>query len=54
MKIRDSYKDTGALYDKVKTPAETIRWVKDRLGAIDMDILQETVRIDKDRLGIPV
>ncbi|MDR3358413.1 MAG: YcaO-like family protein [Desulfovibrio sp.] len=40
--------------DKAVTPDRTIRRVRERLGAVNMDILAETRRIDVGRLGIPV
>ncbi|NLI80645.1 MAG: tetratricopeptide repeat protein [Deltaproteobacteria bacterium] len=52
--IRDCYKTYRHDQDKVLTPQETIRRVKDRLASIDLKVLTETVRIDSGRLGIPV
>ncbi|QTA81982.1 YcaO-like domain-containing protein [Desulfonema limicola] len=40
--------------DKIISPGETVRRFKDKLKNIDMDILEETVRIDNGRLDIPV
>ncbi len=40
--------------DKLLTPKETIRRVRDRLGALDLKLLQDTMRIDSGRLDIPV
>ncbi|MDR1776315.1 MAG: YcaO-like family protein [Desulfovibrio sp.] len=40
--------------DKVVSPAETIRRVRERLCAVNLDILAETRRADVGRLGIPV
>ena len=54
MILRDSYKASGALFDKVRSPGETIEWVRGRLAETGLDILRETVRIDRNRLGIPV
>ncbi len=54
MILKDCYKNTGAYYDKVKTPEETLDWVRGRLDHFDVPLLKETVRIDKGRLGIPV
>ncbi len=52
--LKDSYKESGARYDKVRSPDETLEWVKDRLARLDIPVLQETERIDRGRLGIPV
>ncbi|MCL1915700.1 MAG: YcaO-like family protein [Desulfovibrionaceae bacterium] len=40
--------------DKAAPPAETITRVRKRLAALDLDILTETRRVDRGRLGIPV
>ncbi|MCX7823017.1 MAG: YcaO-like family protein [Syntrophobacterales bacterium] len=40
--------------DKVRSPEETIAWVKERFRLSGYDILMQTVRIDSGRLGIPV
>lgn len=40
--------------DKIVTPEETVKRFKNRLKAANLDILEETVRIDKGRLNIPV
>ncbi len=50
----DSYKETGAEFDKVVSPEETLRLVLARFEESGLRILAETVRIDKGRLGIPV
>ena len=40
--------------DKLLTPEETVRRVRDRLAGLDLKLLQETMRIDSGRLDIPV
>jgi len=40
--------------DKIITPAETLRRVKEKFKQFDLDILKQTVRIDTGRLDIPV
>lgn len=40
--------------DKARTPEETVRWVRNRLAHLEMDLLTKTVRIDTGRLSIPV
>jgi ribosomal protein S12 methylthiotransferase accessory factor len=52
--LRDAYKGYTLDLDKIVTPEETIRRFKEKLKKIDLDILEETVRIDKGRLDIPV
>ena len=54
MEFKDSFKDSGKEFDKVRTPLETIQWVESRFSESGISILQECVRVDKDRLGIPV
>jgi ribosomal protein S12 methylthiotransferase accessory factor len=52
--LTDALKGYTYDQDKLLTPAETIRRVRDRLGRLDLKILQETLRIDSGRLDIPV
>ena len=52
--LRDAYKGYTLDQDKLITPQETVRRFRERLKRVDLDILKETVRIDKGRLGIPV
>ena len=40
--------------DKAVSPAQTIAHVRERLAAVNLDILAETRRVDVGRLGIPV
>lgn len=40
--------------DKVRSPEETIAWVRERFRLSGFDILAQTIRIDSGRLGIPV
>lgn len=54
MELRDSYKDSGKEFDKVRSPLETIQWVEAQFEKSGISILQECVRVDKGRLGIPV
>lgn len=54
MILKDCYKGSGLFCDKVCHPEETIKRVRARLEAADLHILQDTVRIDSGRLGIPV
>jgi ribosomal protein S12 methylthiotransferase accessory factor len=52
--LADAYKGYTYDLDKLLPPAETIARVRARLDQIELDILQETLRIDSGRLDIPV
>jgi ribosomal protein S12 methylthiotransferase accessory factor len=52
--LTDALKGYTYDQDKLLTPEETIRRVRDRLGRLDLKLLQETRRIDSGRLDIPV
>jgi ribosomal protein S12 methylthiotransferase accessory factor len=52
--IKDSFKTFSHDQDKVRSPGETISWVRERLAGLDMNVLAKTVRIDTGRLDIPV
>jgi ribosomal protein S12 methylthiotransferase accessory factor len=52
--LADAYKGYTYDLDKLLPPAETIARVRGRLDQIELDILQETLRIDSGRLDIPV
>jgi ribosomal protein S12 methylthiotransferase accessory factor len=52
--IQDCFKAFRHDQDKVRTPEETLRWARERLSRLDLDILARTMRIDTGRLGIPV
>ena len=54
VQLQDAYKQFTLDQDKIFRPEETVRRFRERLKAIDLDILAETVRIDNGRLGIPV
>jgi ribosomal protein S12 methylthiotransferase accessory factor len=54
LKLADSLKSYTYDQDKALTPQETVRRFKERLAAVDLDILHEVRRIDRGRLGIPV
>ena len=54
LKLTDALKGYTYDQDKLLTPEETIRRVRDRLGRLDLKLLQETMRIDSGRLDIPV
>ena len=52
--LKDAIKTYTYDQDKVISPKDTVKRVKQRLRDIDLDILKETKRIDSGRLGIPV
>ena len=52
--LQDAIKGYTYDQDKIVTPEETVRRFKNRLKTANLDILEETVRIDKGRLNIPV
>ncbi len=52
--LQDAFKGFTGDQDKLISPVETVRRLKERLGRIDLDILAATERIDTGRLGIPV
>jgi ribosomal protein S12 methylthiotransferase accessory factor len=52
--LTDALKGYTYDQDKLLTPEETIRRVRDRLAHLDLQLLQETMRIDSGRLDIPV
>jgi len=52
--LKDAFKGTTRDQDKAIPPEETVRRFRERLEHIDLDILQDTVRIDNGRLDIPV
>jgi ribosomal protein S12 methylthiotransferase accessory factor len=54
LKLTDAFKGYTYDQDKLLTPAETVRKVRERLAALDLEILAETMRIDSGRLDIPV
>ncbi len=52
--LKNAYKGYTLDQDKILTPEETVRRFKEKLKAVDLDILEATVRIDNGRLDIPV
>jgi len=52
--LSDAFKRYTFDQDKVFTPEETVRRFREKLKAVDLDILDETVRIDNGRLDIPI
>ncbi|HEY9074579.1 MAG TPA: YcaO-like family protein, partial [Desulfobaccales bacterium] len=54
LQLADAFKGYTYDQDKLTTPEETIRRVRERLAALNLSILAETMRIDSGRLDIPV
>ena len=54
IRLQDAYKGYTQDQDKIVTPVETVRRLKSRLAELELDILEQTVRIDNGRLNIPV
>ena len=52
--LRDAFKGYTLDQDKIITPEETVQRFRAKLKALDLDILERTLRIDNGRLGIPV
>jgi len=52
--LKDCLKTFRHDQDKARTPEETVRWARERLSGVDMDVLTRTMRIDTGRLSIPV
>jgi ribosomal protein S12 methylthiotransferase accessory factor len=54
IKLQNAHKGYTFDQDKIVSPEETVARFKERLKTVNLDILEETVRIDNGRLGIPV
>ncbi len=54
MILKDAFKTFTLDQDKIISPEETVRRLREKLKKINLDILESTVRIDNGRLGIPV
>jgi ribosomal protein S12 methylthiotransferase accessory factor len=52
--LQDAFKGYTTDQDKVIAPEETVRRFRRRLESLDLKILEQTLRIDKGRLDIPV
>ncbi len=52
--LQDAFKKYTHDQDKIRTPEETVRRFREKLKKVDLDILEETVRIDNGRLDIPI
>jgi len=54
VQLNDAYKRYTLDQDKIMFPGETIDNFRKKLAAVNLDILEEVIRIDNGRLGIPV
>ncbi len=52
--LKDAFKRFTLDQDKILPPEETVRRFKEKLKKVDLDILEETIRIDNGRLDIPI
>jgi ribosomal protein S12 methylthiotransferase accessory factor len=52
--LTDVYKGYTLDLDKMVSPEETVRRFREKLKSTHLDLLEETIRIDNGRLGIPV
>ena len=54
IKMTDAIKQATDDQDKIWQPEKTVATVKERMHALALNILEETIRIDNGRLDIPV
>jgi len=54
IKLKDAFKGYTFDQDKIVSPEETVERFRNRLKEVNLDILEETVRIDNGRLDIPI
>jgi ribosomal protein S12 methylthiotransferase accessory factor len=52
--LNDAIKRYTLDQDKILSPEETVRWFKEKLETVNLDILKHTIRIDNGRLDIPI
>ena len=52
--LQDAFKGYTLDQDKIFSPEETVRRFKDKLSEVNLDILEESIRIDNRRLDIPI
>ncbi len=52
--LKDAFKRYTHDQDKILTPEETVRRFKEKLKDVNLDILEQTIRIDNGRLDIPI
>ncbi len=54
IKLNDAYKRFTLDQDKIFSPTETVQRFKKKLNSLELNVLEQAVRIDNGRLGIPV
>jgi len=54
VELKDAYKTYTLDQDKIMSPEETVAQFRQKLSSVDLDILEEVIRIDNGRLDIPV
>jgi len=54
IKLKNAFKGYTFDQDKIVSPEETVERFRNRLKEVNLDILEETVRIDNGRLDIPI
>jgi len=52
--LNNAFKQFTLDQDKIMPPEETVRCFREKLKKLNLDILEDTIRIDTGRLGIPV
>ena len=52
--LNDAFKRFTLDLDKIIPPEETVKRFNEKLMKVDLDILEETTRIDNGRLDIPI
>ena len=52
--LQDAFKRYTLDQDKVISPEKTVKHFKEKLQSVNLDILEDTIRIDNGRLDIPV
>ena len=54
IELKDAFKQYTIDQDKILPPEETVKRFKEKLKKCNLDILEQTIRIDNGRLDIPV
>lgn len=54
VQLKDAYKKYTLDQDKIMSPEETVGHFQEKLASVDLDILEDVIRIDNGRLDIPV
>jgi len=52
--LKNAYKTFTYDQDKVFSPEDTVRRLRERLAKLDLDVLEDVIRIDNGRLDIPI